>query len=338
MNTQVITIDPQRVDTEKIAKAAEILNKGGLVAFPTETVYGLGANALSPDAAAGIFEAKKRALDDPLIVHIADQKDLDKLVDDVPKIAGIMMEKFWPGPLTVILKKKDIVPDIVTTGLDTVAVRMPDCPIAKELIRLAGFPIAAPSANLFGRPSPTLAEHVLDDLNGAIDAVLDGGKTSIGIESTVVTFTEGKVVVLRPGGTDIDEIRAVIGKEVDICTHGAIIDSSPGKYPSHYSPKAQVVLAENNTSQKENVIEKTEAYVSAGKKVGILSKKEHADSFTDFAVRILGPENDLRSCAAELFHSLRAFDKDGVDIIIAEAVKEEGIGLAIMNRLKKAAG
>ena len=209
----ILQIDPANIDMTLIQQAAEVLCEGGLVAFPTETVYGLGANALDPAAVSGIFEAKKRPLDDPLIVHIEDMEHLYRLAAEVPPAAEKVVRHFWPGPLTVVLKRKELVPEIVTTGLDTVAVRMPSSPIAKKLIETAGVPVAAPSANLFGRPSPTSAQHVIDDLEGRIDVVIDGGATEIGIESTVVEFVEGRIIVLRPGGTNIEELRSIAGEE-----------------------------------------------------------------------------------------------------------------------------
>ena len=337
MQLRTLQIDPRNIDPKLITQAARIIQGGGLVAFPTETVYGLGANAFSPEAVAKIFEAKKRPLDDPLIVHIANRADVYILAAEVPEEAQKLMESFWPGPLTLILKKTDKVPDLVTTGLETVAVRMPSNPIARSLIAASGVPIAAPSANLFGRPSPTTADHVADDLDGAVDLILDGGRTEIGVESTVVELVQGKVMVLRPGGIDIEKIRMVIDN-VHVCDEKEVIKRSPGKYPQHYSPKAKVILIADDENQSKNVLNAARAAKESGKRVGVLAKAEHAAMYGDLYVKELGPGNDPRKCASELFHVLREFDKEGADVIVAEAIPENGIGLAVMNRLRKAAG
>ena len=337
MKPRIFKFDPSNIDLDLIKQAAEVIHNRGLVAFPTETVYGLGANALDPKAFTGIFEAKKRPLDDPLIIHIAHEKDLQKFVKEVTPEAERLIECFWPGPLTLVLEKEDIVPDIVTTGLDTVAVRMPSNPIARKLIEMAGVPIAAPSANLFGRPSPTTAGHVLEDLNGSIDVILDGGDTEIGVESTVVEIIDDKVIVLRPGGTDVEELNKIVG-EVEVHTESQVSEKSPGKYPQHYSPKAKVILIENDLLQTAKVQERALDMTSSGLKVGVLAKQEHENEYREFALKVLGPENDLKTCASRLFHLLREFDSEGVDVIIAEGIEEKGLGRAIMNRLKKAAG
>ncbi|MFH1847208.1 MAG: L-threonylcarbamoyladenylate synthase [Candidatus Omnitrophota bacterium] len=337
MKPRIFKIDPYNMDLELIKQAADILNNRGLVAFPTETVYGLGANALDPRAVTGIFEAKKRPLDDPLIVHIADIKDLYKLVEKMPQQAEKLVNRFWPGPLTVVLKKTDLVPDIVTTGLETVAVRMPSNIIARKFIEIAGVPVAAPSANLFGRPSPTSAEHVVEDLNSRIDVVLDGGKTEIGIESTVVEFVENRVVVLRPGGIDIEQIQEMVG-EVAVCLGTGETDRSPGQYPQHYSPNARVVVVENSPDQVKKVISRAWEMKSYGLHVGIMAKQGHEDDYKKFTVKVLGPKKDLKTCASRLFHILREFDAEKFDAIVAEGLSEQGLGRAIMNRLRKAAG
>jgi len=337
MKPRIFKIDPQDIDLKLIREAAQVINKGGLVAFPTETVYGLGADALEPEAVSRIFESKKRPLDDPLIVHIADEKDLYELAEYVPPKAKELMDRFWPGPLTLVLKKTEKIPDLVTTGLFTVAVRMPSNTIARKLIEEAGVPIAAPSANLFGRPSPTTAQHVVDDLGHAVDMVLDGGRTEIGVESTVVEFVNGQALVLRPGGVSIEELRSVI-RDVQVCTEGEAVEKSPGKYPQHYSPRARVVVVEDDDRQVENILSSARDYTEKGFSVGIMSKQEHSRFYKGFNNKILGPESDNRTCASRLFHILREFDSEGVDIIVAEAVCQTGIGLAIMNRLRKAAG
>ncbi len=337
MKPRILHIDPQNIDSGLIEQAAEAIRNKGLVAFPTETVYGLGANALDPEAVAGIFEAKKRPLDDPLIVHISDIKTLHTLSVSFPPEAVKLVDRFWPGPLTVVLKKKEIVPDIVTTGLETVAIRMPSNPIARKLIETSGVPIAAPSANLFGRPSPTSAAHVIDDLDGRIDMVLDGGGAEIGIESTVVEFIEGEVMVLRPGGTEVEEIKSVLGN-VNISVGTGREGRSPGKYPQHYSPRARVMVSEDVPSQVENTLSMYSDMLKKGRRVGIMAKEEHAENYKKFDSKVLGSGEDGKTCASRLFHIFREFDAEGVDVIIAEGVSEKGLGLAVMNRLRKAAG
>lgn len=336
MKTEIITVNPDNINPVNIKTAAERIKDGGLVAFPTETVYGLGVDALNPKAVAKIFEAKKRPLEDPLIVHIAQKEDLYKLTEDISDIALRLADEFWPGPLTLVLKKSVNIPDIVTAGLDTVAIRMPANKIVLGLIKLSQTPIAAPSANLFGRPSPTTAEHVLDDLWEKIDLVIDGGKALVGVESTILDLTQNPPVILRPGGVSIERLKKVI-KGVKIYKQDKIL--SPGMYPRHYSPKAKVMLVEDNGNvQVEKVKNLASRFNSQGCFLGILAKEENADKYNGFKVKSIGQGNDLAVCAANLFSVLREFDKEDVDIIIAEGMKEEGLGLAIMDRLRKAAG
>ena len=337
MKPKVFKIDPYRIDGELIKQASEIIHNRGLVAFPTETVYGLGANAIDPKAVAGIFEAKKRPFDDPLIVHISKIDDLFKIARYVPPIAEKLVNRFWPGALTLILEKTDLIPDIVTTGLDTVAIRMPANLIARAFIETANVPLAAPSANLFGKPSPTSCKHVIQDLEGKIDIVLDGGETEIGIESTVVGFSEGKVMILRPGGIDVETIREIV-PDVEINPELLHLNVSPGKYPQHYSPNARVMLIDEAVDQADKVLSLAKEIQEHGKKVGILAKQEHESSFRGYNTKILGPENDPKICATRLFSLLRDFDSEKVDVIITEAIPEKGLGLAVMNRLRKAAG
>ena len=337
MQPKVLKIDTAKIDPALIMEAARAIRDKKLVAFPTETVYGLGADALDPEAVTRIFEAKKRPLDDPLIVHIAERGTLSKLSGDIPPEADALIDRFWPGPLTLVLKKTDAVPDIVTTGLDTVAVRMPSHPVARELILTSGTPIAAPSANLFGRPSPTTARHVVDDLDGAIEMVLDSGKTQIGIESTVVEILPGAAAVLRPGGIDIEDIKKVIPK-VRVYTREEALEKSPGKYPQHYAPNARVIVVEDSDKQIEEAFSLASKHTLEGLRVGVMVKEEHAGAYEGFDIKVLGPGHDVKMCASELFHTLREFDKDNVDVIIAEGIPETGIGLAVMNRLRKASG
>jgi len=337
MKPHILKIDPKNIDDGLIEQAAETIRAKGLVAFPTETVYGLGANALDAEAVAGIFEAKERPLDDPLIVHIADIEDLHSLAAGIPPEADKLVDHFWPGPLTVVVEKTEAVPDIVTTGLSTVAIRMPSNEIAKTFIKAAGVPIAAPSANMFGRPSPTSAGHVTEDLNGRIDVILDGGPTEIGIESTVVEFIEGKTIILRPGGIDLESIRDIMGK-VEVSSDSQRAVKSPGKYPQHYSPHARVLIIDNDPEQIDKVLATVESEKLKGLKTGIMATEEHAGKYMGHLVKVLGPSGDGRQCATQLFHLLREFDAENVDVIIAESIPEDGMGLAVMDRLRKAAG
>ena len=337
MKPKILKIDPFNINGELIKQASESIHNRGLVAFPTETVYGLGANALDPKAVAGIFEAKKRPFDDPLIVHISKIEDLFKIARHVPPVAEKLVNRFWPGALTLILDKTELIPDIVTTGLDTVAIRMPANLIARAFIEAAKVPLAAPSANLFGKPSPTSCKHILQDLEGKIDIILDGGETEIGIESTVVGFSEGKVLVLRPGGIDVETIRE-IAPEVEVDSDLLHLNVSPGKYPQHYSPNARVMLIDEACDQVDKVLSLTRELCEHGKKVGILAKQEHGKFFKGYNTKILGPENDPKICATRLFSLLRDFDSEETDVILAEVIPEKGLGLAVMNRLRKAAG
>ncbi|MBU2436856.1 MAG: threonylcarbamoyl-AMP synthase [Candidatus Omnitrophica bacterium] len=335
MKTEIITVNPDNINPVYIKTAAEKIKDGGLVAFPTETVYGLGADAFNPKAVAKIFEAKKRPFEDPLIVHIAQKEDLYKLTEDIPDSALKLADEFWPGPLTLVLKKSKNIPDIITAGLDTVAIRVPADKVALAFIKFSETPIAAPSANLFGRPSPTTAQHVLDDLNEKIDIVIDGGRALIGVESTILDLTQNPPVVLRPGGVSIEKLKKVV-KGVEIYKQDKIL--SPGMYPRHYSPKAKVMLVEGNgNAQVEQVKNLASRFNLQDLSVGILAKEENIDKYNGFKVKSIGQGNDLAVCATNLFSVLREFDKEGVDIVIAESVKEEELGLAIMNRLRKAA-
>lgn len=324
--SKILKVNPLNIDPKLIEEAARIIRGGGLVAFPTETVYGLGADALNGEAVSKVFEAKKRPLDNPLIIHIADKKDLAGLVENVPAEAEKLIDRFWLGPLTLIFKKTQKVPDLVTSGLDMVAVRMPSNMIAMKLIAAAGVPMAVPSANLFGRPSPTMAQHVIDDLGDAVDMILDGGKTEIGVESTVVELADGGIVILRPGGISVEELKSVV-KKVQV-----------REKPSwQYSLRARVIIVENDSKQIESVSSIAKDYIGQGNKVGIMSKEEHSHAYREFNNKAFGPESNLRICASKLFNVLREFDAENIDIIIAEAIPERGLGLAIMSRLKKAA-
>lgn len=332
--TVVINIR-EGLDERKIRIAARFILEGKLVAFPTETVYGLGADALNEKAVKRIFKAKGRPADNPLIVHIADFKDLNKLAREIPEEAKLLAERFWPGPLTIVLPKKDEVPKVTTGGLDTVAVRMPSHPIALALIR-ASTPIAAPSANVSGRPSPTLAEHVIDDFYGKIECVIDGGETKIGVESTVIDLSDEKPTLLRPGGLPLEEIEMVIGEvEIHPAVRGKLVDvaRSPGMKYKHYSPEAQIIVVEGPRERvREKIKELVKEYQGQGLRVGVMATEPYeCDEFFHFG----GTEEEF---ARNLFKALRELDKRGVDIIIAEGIEERGLGFAVMNRLRKAAG
>ncbi len=346
MKTIFLKVDPENPDPVKIQAAAHIIQLGGLVAFPTETVYGLGVDALNSAAVLALFEAKKRPLDNPPIVHVAGPREVCRLVEEVPEKAEILMERFWPGPLTLIFKRSNIVPHVTVAGLDTVAIRMPNHKVALELIKHSGCPIAAPSANLAGKPSPTNAQHVFEDLNGRIDCILDGGATKIGVESTVVDLSVDPPMLLRPGGTSFEVLKKVLG---DLKLH-AFVEAeqelsmqqqirSPGMKHKHYAPKAKVILVEGNVpAVTAKVRELAKSYRLKGEKVGILATDETQASYKADVVKSFGSRFDVATVAQNLFRLLREVDAETVDVIIAEGVSSEGLGLAVMNRLRKASG
>ncbi|HUL20529.1 MAG TPA: L-threonylcarbamoyladenylate synthase [Thermodesulfobacteriota bacterium] len=308
-----------------IRQAAEIIRQGGIVAFPTETVYGLGADTYNPLAVARIFEVKSRPSFDPLIVHIEHPAYLRKLVKKIPSSAKKLTEKFWPGPLTVVLLKEENIPDIVTAGLPSVAVRMPDHPMALALIKESKCPLAAPSANPFGYLSPTTAEHVREQLDDQVDLILDGGPCQVGVESTIVSFLEKKPRMLRPGGVSLEEIESIIGK-VEI---SSIKDnpSAPGMFPRHYAPRTPIVLRwdEMHLDSYED------------KRVGFLAFQEPVHFLKFQHMEVLSKKGDFREAAANLFSAIRRLDALDLDLILAEAVPEAGLGRAIMDRLRRAA-
>ena len=343
--TLVLTVDAQNPEMDKIRKAVGFIKRGGLVAFPTETVYGLGADALNAAAIRSLFEAKRRPLDNPPIVHVYDVKDVYRLAKTVPVKAESLMRNFWPGPLTLIFERSPLVPSVTVAGLNTIAVRMPRHDVALALIRESGCPIAAPSANLAGKPSPTLAKHVLEDLDGRIDAVLDAGPTHIGVESTVLDLTVDPPQILRPGGTSFEALLKLLGQvELNpVATANKILTvekaRSPGMKHKHYAPKAEVVVVEGDVEAVvDRVNELVERYKADGKRVGVLATNETVQSYSADAVKSLGSRLVLADVARNLFRLLREFDAENVDVIIAEGVSTEDLGLAIMNRLRKAAG
>lgn len=343
MKTIIEKIDKNQMDEQSLKKAGEILKQGGLVAFPTETVYGLGANALDEKAAMKTYAAKGRPSDNPLIVHIAEVEALDAIAKNVSEKAYRVMDKFWPGPLTLIFEKTEIVPSGTTGGLETVAVRMPVHKIALELIKAGGGYISAPSANTSGRPSPTSAQHVADDLDGKIDMILDGGSVDIGVESSILDMTVEPPMILRPGAITKEMLEEVIGEvAVDQTLLSADTDAAPkapGMKYRHYAPKAQLMIVEGETEEAVKAIKQI-AYEQTrlGYQVGIIATNETMESYTTGIVKSIGSRSNENTIAKNLYKVLREFDEEEVSYIYSEAFTSEGIGNAIMNRLGKAAG
>jgi len=340
--TLVFDVKESAAVAPALAEAARILAGGGLVAFPTETVYGLGANALDAQAVQKIYLAKGRPSDNPLIVHIAELAQLQELAREIPPEAEKLARHFWPGPLTLVLSKKAVVPDIVTGGLDSVAVRIPAHPVALALLRATGRPVAAPSANLAGRPSPTSAQHVIDDLAGRIDVLLDGGPCAVGVESSILDIRGGSPLLLRPGGVTPQQISDVLEKKclsVSWQEEAGTPPPSPGLKYTHYAPQVPLylVLAPPEKLLSEIVFLR-DNYRKQGKHVGLLLSEELAAELNGDTVEILGSRYNVAELAANLYGALRRLDKSAADLIIAEGYDEAGLGLAVMNRLKKAAG
>lgn len=349
MVTKMWTVDKGVEDLEtcaQIVDAARLIQQGEVVAFPTETVYGLGADALSNQAVEKIFVAKGRPSDNPLIVHIGSIGQLETVVSQVTDDAQRLIEAFWPGPLTLILPKQDTVADLVTAGLETVGVRMPDHPVALSLINAAGVPIAAPSANLSGKPSPTTAQHVRGDLEGRIAAIVDGGATGVGVESTVIDMTVKPAMILRPGGVTFEQLQAVLGTvEIDPAFLLGAEESprSPGMKYTHYAPEGELWLV---NGKREAVHKRMESMLrearQMGCKTGVLVTSENAAEWegSDCADAVLscGSLSDLGSVARDLYGVLRQFDSLGVQFMVAPVFPRKGMGLAVMNRLEKAAG
>ena len=347
MDTQIIKIDENNSNREALESAGQILKQGGLVAFPTETVYGLGGDALNPDSSRKIYAAKGRPSDNPLIVHICRMEDLDNIVAEIPESAKKLADAFWPGPLTMIFPKSDAVPYETTGGLDTVAVRFPSHKTAQALIAAAGGYIAAPSANTSGRPSPTLAQYVVEDMDGRIDMVIDGGDIPIGVESTIVDCTVEPPMLLRPGYITVEMLEKVLGAVAQDATmmHGdtKARPKAPGMKYRHYAPKGDVTIY---TGELEKVVKRicelAGAQCAAGKKVGIIATDESAQTYKNrvpqASIKSAGTRANEETIAHHLYQILREFDDEEVEVIYSEAFDESGIGQAIMNRLLKAAG
>jgi len=340
--TIVLHINPAVPEDHIIAQAAQVIRAGGLVAFPTETVYGLGANALDSAALDRIYAAKRRPASDPLIAHIAHPDQLGQLAADVPYAAQRLATAFWPGPLTMVLRRAAHVPDNIATGMDTIAVRMPIHPVARALIEASGTPIAAPSANTFTRPSATTAAHVLEDLYGRVDIVIDGGATPLGVESTVIDLTGAQPVVLRPGGLVMEDLLRVLP---DITAIQRFVNegeatSAPGQMSKHYAPRARLMLYDGSVEAvREAITDTAQRYLANGRKVGVLAGDEDAPYFTKLGVRIiaLGKRDDSAAIARVLFGAMRALDAQNVDVILVPMMGGAGLGEAIRDRLMRAA-
>ncbi len=347
INTQIISLarsDDSHTVQEKLQRAGRVIREGGLVAFPTETVYGLGGDALNEKSSMKIYEAKGRPSDNPLIVHIADMESLGKITTCVPDTAMRLADAFWPGPLTMIMKKSDAVPKQTTGGLDTVAVRFPSHSIAQEFIRAAGGFVAAPSANLSGKPSPTLAKYVIQDMDGRIDMILDADYgEAIGIESTIVDLTGSVPTILRPGFITREMLMSVVG-QVDI--DAAILDDSskqppkaPGMKYRHYAPRGELVIVEGEPDRVATYInEQTAMHAQKGERTGVIGTSQMITKYNADSVKDAGARGDLNAAASRLYTFLREFDDENIDFIYSESFDAAGVGAAVMNRLLKAAG
>ena len=349
MNTKLIKIeDTKQIKNEELAEAAQILRDGGLVAFPTETVYGLGANALDETAAKKIYAAKGRPSDNPLIAHISCLEELKPLVAYIPEAGRKLAEAYWPGPLTMVFPKSDIVPYGTTGGLDTVAVRMPSDPVANRLIKLAGVPVAAPSANTSGRPSPTTAQHVWQDMEGKIEMILDGGPVGIGVESTIVDVSGDVPTLLRPGAITMEMLRETVGRvEIDPAIQAPpsadLRPKAPGMKYRHYAPKGDLTIIEGaQDAVKKAICEKSRQATADGHRVGIIATDETMEAYRQnsnaASIKSVGSRLDEAAVGRSLYRILREFDDENLDILFSESFAESGFGQAIMNRLLKAAG
>jgi sua5/yciO/yrdC/ywlC family protein len=340
MKTLIKEIDINKPDQDLISLFANMLADGKTVIFPTETVYGLGANALDEDAATKIYQAKGRPSDNPLLVHVADKEDVYDLVENIDDRAKLLMDKFWPGPLTIVFKKKAIIPDRTSGGLDTVAIRMPSDQVARDLIRQAGVPIAAPSANISGRPSPTKPEHIIRDMDGRVDGILVGGPCDYGVESTIIDLSEDLAMVLRPGSITLEMLGEVLGRvDLDPSLKNKddnIRAKAPGMKYKHYSPQAQVyiVKADDLEGFAERVDSLCEDNAKKGLKMGVMTMNYDQHSYQAKVFDLGGSDTEV---AKNLFDSLISLDRESIDIAYVPYFEERGIGVAIMNRLKKAA-
>lgn len=336
MNTELLRITDARADADAIRRAGEVIQRGGLVAFPTETVYGLGADAFNADAAKRIYAAKGRPSDNPLIVHIADIASLERLARDIPEAARELAERYWPGPLTMIFHKREELPSETTGGRDTVAVRYPDNACAQALITAAGGYIAAPSANVSGKPSPTNGADVMEDLDGRVDIVLDDGATVVGLESTIIDMTCEPPEILRPGAVTYEQIKEIIPKAALHAADDADEARAPGMKYRHYAPKAPLHLC-NGAVVVDQIQMACDEDKHKGLRTGVLTCTENAPFYRADCVQVLGSERDPAGMAQRLYACLREFDRAGVDVIYSETFTEQGIGQALMNRLTKAA-
>ncbi len=342
MDTEIVRLKRDDSDNEALKRAGEIIKKGGLVAFPTETVYGLGGDALNPDSAGKIYKTKGRPSDNPLIVHIADIKDLEVIADNIPEMAYALADKYWPGPLTMIFDKKDIVPPDTTGGLNTVAVRFPSDKAAADFIRCAGGFVAAPSANLSGKPSPTTAARVKEDMDGRIEMILDGGDCNIGLESTIIDLTVDPPAILRPGFVTAEDVVEIAGRlnEGSKDESGVIVHpKAPGMKYRHYAPKGDMTVINGS---EDNVIKyinnEVKDAADKGIRCAVIAVDETKDRYDNVRVFSLGSRNDHEKVGHRLYEVLRKLDDEGIEMIYAEAFKEEGFYAAVMNRMKKAAG
>lgn len=347
MKTEFIELCEENENNENyqqtIKKAGDFIRNGGLVAFPTETVYGLGGDAKNPMSSSKIYEAKGRPSDNPLIVHIAEMKDVEEIAKGIPDTARILMEKFWPGPLTMVFQKKDCVPKETTGGLETVAVRMPSHPIALDFIREAGGFVAAPSANRSGKPSPTKAKYVKEDMDGRIDLILSSDTIDIGLESTIVDFTSEQIVILRPGFITREMIEEVLNsqdiQQVVLGQETFGVPKAPGMKYRHYAPKGELIIIEGPMEQVQARINELSCEAKkAGHKTGVLASEDCKDQYRADVIKSVGAKDRPMEIAKNLYLVLREFDDEGVTKIYSEAFQSKGLGQALMNRLLKAAG